>query len=573
VRALKGDRYAAREGVNSALVDFIASDLPFLSYQKAMAFYADAVPSMSLDELALLGCNDRFFLLTGLLNRADAIHPWIYDRCREVEAEPDGYLDLWSREHYKSSAITVTGSIQEVLADPEITIGIFGNVLKVSRPFLGKIMQEFEQNEFLKQVYSDVLWQRPEKEAPSWSLDRGIIVKRKGMPPESTIEAHGLIDAMPTGRHFKLLVYDDVITEKSVTSPDQIKKATERLELSYNLGSGMKPRRWYIGTRYHFGDTYGQLIEREVVKTRIYPATDDGTIKGKPVFLTQEAWNEKVKTQRSQIAAQMLQNPLAGAENMFRVPWLRPYEVRPRRMNVYIMGDPSLGKSKTSDRTAIGVVGIDPAMNRYLLDGVCHRMKLSERWTWLRDLWKKWSNAVGVEFCSVGYERYGQQTDQEYFEERMEVEKVHFPIRELNWVREGQQSKAARVERLEPHFRNARFHMPAKVWHPDYGEAVWSVDDGGSVVQYRPYDGPTRAEQDAINRGERYRLLSPIMRRDEDGNAYDLFRVFVEEFAFFPFSPRDDLIDAVSRLEDMEPTAPMMFEDIREAARPAPVDA
>jgi hypothetical protein len=55
-------------------------------------------------------------------------------------------------------------------------------------------------------------------------------------------------------------------------------------------------------------------------------------------------------------------------------------------------------------------------------------------------------------------------------------------------------------------------------------------------------------------------MVTALKRRNEDGDMYDLTRVFIEEARFHPFAPHDDLIDAVSRIFDMEPRKPVMFE-------------
>src|SRR5260370_14900452 len=100
---LRGERY--RNPGNEWLAKFIQEELFTFDYEETAAWYAETARKLSplTGDLALLGCNDRYFLLTVLLGRQDARHPWLFDRCREVERDPDGYIDLWARFHYKST--------------------------------------------------------------------------------------------------------------------------------------------------------------------------------------------------------------------------------------------------------------------------------------------------------------------------------------------------------------------------------------------------------------------------------------------------------------------------------------
>ena len=294
-----------------------------------------------VEAVAALALIDRYYLLIKLLGRGDAWHPWIYDRCREVELAPDGHLDIWGREHYKSTIITYAGTIQEILRNPEITIGLFSHTKPIAKAFMSQIKRELESNDTLKELFPDVLWNNPQKEAPTWSLDSGLIVKRKTNPKEATIEAHGLVDGQPTSRHFSLLIYDDVVTRESVSTAEQIFKTTEAWELSDNLGS-MGGRKWHVGTRYSYADTYQDIIKRGAAILRHRPATDDGMITGKPVLFSQTEWERKVRDQgEATIACQMLGNPLAGHQRMFDQADLQIYEVRPETLMVYIMIDPA----------------------------------------------------------------------------------------------------------------------------------------------------------------------------------------------------------------------------------------
>ena len=494
-----------------------------------------------------LGKLDRFWLMVEVCRRVDLWHPWIYLRCRELEAEPDGYLDLWAREHGKSSLITFGGSIQEILRDPDITIGIFSHTKPESRKFLSWVKREFEDNGVMKNLYPDVLYPDPQKQAPRWSEEKGIVVRRRGNPRESTIEAHGLVDGQPTGSHFKLRIYDDIVTLESVTTAEQIRKTTEAHSLSDNLGArgaDGKKRAWHLGTRYRFGDTYQELIDRKSLQVRIYPATEDGTPTGKPVYLTQEQWDETRRKQSTAIlAAQMLLNPAAGVEAMFRKEWLKFTDIRPSTLNVYVMCDPASSRKKGSDDTAMLVVGVDASRNKYLLDGYCHKMGLSERWQKFRDLYVKWGQVPGVQMVKMGYERYGLQDAMEHFEERMEIEKLGFEIIELAWPSEGGNSKYDRIQRLEPDHRAGKWYYAAE-----------PIDKEGNPI------AETRNQRELREQGQDYRAMRPVWRKDIEGNSYNLNRKIFDPYLRYPYVIRDDSLDCLSRIYDMDPTPPIIID-------------
>ncbi|MEE8223742.1 MAG: hypothetical protein V3S59_05505, partial [Alphaproteobacteria bacterium] len=198
-------------------------------------FKAAKTPAAKKEAARQLARGDLFYLLVKTLGRVDVDRDWLFARCEEVQASPDGHLDLWAREHYKSTIITFGLTIQDILNDPEITAGIFSHTRPIAKGFLRQIKREFEWNTDLKSLFPDILYQEPNERSPKWSEDDGLIVRRRRNPKEATVEAWGLVDRQPTGKHFSLMVYDDVVTRESVTTPDMIRKVTDAWGLSRNL--------------------------------------------------------------------------------------------------------------------------------------------------------------------------------------------------------------------------------------------------------------------------------------------------------------------------------------------------
>lgn len=355
------------------------TNLPLSQYPTLLAGLKACSESQRRARLRNLCRHDLYFLLRYALRRPDIEHPWLFQRCLEVQASPNGHLDLWARDHRKSTIITFALTIQDILAshgeDPlpqwggrEVTAGIFSHNRPTAKSFLRQIKREFESNGFLKSVFPDVLWANPEREAPQWSEDEGLIVRRNGNPKEATLEAHGLVDSQPIGKHFLLRIYDDVVTRDSVNTAEMVKKTTEAWELSLNLGTNGGIER-YIGTRYHDGDTYRTIMDRNAAVPRIHAATHNGRADGDPVFLSPEELDKKRKMGTFTFSAQMLQNPVPGDTAFFRAEDFKRYDIgqQPADLNLFMSSDYAVSEGG-GDWTEHGVGGFDAIEDLWLID-------------------------------------------------------------------------------------------------------------------------------------------------------------------------------------------------------------
>ena len=144
-------------------------------------------------------------------------------------------------------------------------------------------------------------------------------------------------------------------------------------------------------------------------------------------------------------------------------------------------------------------MGLNVDKKRYALDMVRDRLNLKERGDRLFALYRKWSD-LGLRIKQVRYEKYGLMADIEHLEARMEAENYRFKITEVA----GQTSKQDRIKRLLPIFEQGDFWLPESLHTTDW-----------------------------------------------QGDTVDLVRAFVEEeYNAFPVGLHDDMLDALSRMEE-----------------------
>ncbi len=162
-------------------------------------------------------------------------------------------LILIPRNHLKSTVVTIVWSIQQILINPEIRICINNAKYDTAREFVGTIQNHLDTGSKLEKIFGNFRSARL-----NWNRDSFTIAQRQLPRAQPTVMAAS-IDSILNGKHFDLIINDDLVEPNNVRTKEQIDKVIDFHKDCFNQidKGGIIVD---IGTRWAAQDLYGHIL-------------------------------------------------------------------------------------------------------------------------------------------------------------------------------------------------------------------------------------------------------------------------------------------------------------------------
>ena len=437
----------------------------------AMADTPEEKAEARLTAIRMLGERSLYFFVTFCLGLDWTDSDYGYRLCMDVQYHKWDRLWCIAREHYKSLIITCASTLWEIVKDPNRTYCIISYNITQAQSFLGNIKKWCEEKELIKEVWSDVLWEDPQKghyiaedgRRVSWTWTQSQLeFKRERLSKEKTVEVSGIQGGLRTGGHFSHLIFDDAETKDTVVTADSIQKAFEAITMATNIGQTSNLNMCFIGTFYAKDDLYVRLIKNSYFSEAvIQPCYDWKTTE--PMLYTEEQIEDKLlKMGADDFVTQMLCDPSLSSASAFKTEWWQkwiPTELR--NLNVYFIVDPAGNKqNKGNDNSSILVVGFDALDNMMVIDIVRDKLNADSKFSTLVALYNIYRP------ITVYYEEESMQSDIALLQRRMAEINLRFPIIPYSMKKYG--SKENRIKQLQAPLMAMKIYFPESAIHTNW---------------------------------------------------------------------------------------------------------
>lgn len=456
---------------------------------------------------------------------------------------------LLPRNHLKST-LTEAYVLWRLVNNPNLTCFYISVSTDQAKNNLRNIKQPFESNPWFRLLYPETIPKflqqdennkyRSKMDSEKWGEYEMIIGGRDPNISErdASVRVRGM-DKSITGSHCDLMIWDDPIDEKSVTTHAMREKAKETVRLGRSI---IKPggKTIFIGTRYHPKDLYSWLIDLdmyEVIQKPAYtqdPETKQFKILFPQLFVMTEAEvkrnadgepiNVSFESLRKEqgetiFSHQYLLKAIADQDRPFQERdiryWCGNYQggkivatlyyrdvdgnyIKPPPGEDVFEGlvqtaltvDPAKSEKKAADETGIAVGSFSQDERLFMHEAVGFKAQLAKMILDVILRFKKIYNPG-----RMGVEKHGSEWTQEVsdlYTAMVNEKRINFE--ELSTAYGGKINKAGRILLLQPWLESHRFYLPLfenekgglepKPWVPKFLDQLldFVVTEGGDNV-------------------------------------------------------------------------------------------
>ena len=389
---------------------------------------------------------------------------------RAVTQKEDKYplpaLFLVPRNHLKTSLLTIAWVIQQILINQNVTIRILSYGWGRSVEIMTEIKDQLK-NPKLVELFPDILWPDPKKNAPKWGED-ALTVKRTKVVSGYTVKVDSIMGGI-TGAHCEIMVFDDLHDIENTETAEQIRKVIQRFR---NCRSVLKPGglRIIIGTIWKRDDFYAWCKDQGF---EIYRRVATYNSKGEEcdcddpdahpyfpeLFTIEELRQRKAEIGRAFFSCQYNLQALAEEDIKFTEEMIRYYKDDPPYRRIWILVDPALSRTKKADDQVICVVGRpkEPGQKLKVIKSKGLRLRprelidaILEEYIYYSRLPERPDMLLGVEQAAMQY------VLSEWIKEAMQAKGIFAEVVEL---KHGNRPKPERANKLLPLFENGAIEL------------------------------------------------------------------------------------------------------------------
>ena len=295
-------------------------------------------------------------------------------------------LQLVYRGAGKSTVCTVAKCIHLLLKNPNLRILIASRTQTKAESFLREIKNHFESNRRLQEVFGTYY---DPKLVNKWDNKEIDVLPRTKFTKESSVSTVGVTGNL-VGVHVDVLLLDDLEDEASTIT--QYMREKTRNWYYQTLDPILEPpdpdvphrgERHLVGTRYHYADLYGHLIENEFEnRHHVIKALNEKGQSPWPEKFPPSWFEEKRKKSGLIIfGCQYLCSTEAMKGEIFEYDNCQLIENAniPDKLKIFMGVDLAISENDKADHFAIVVIGKDSNANYYVLDHFDGQLRFGEQ--------------------------------------------------------------------------------------------------------------------------------------------------------------------------------------------------